>query len=157
MEHFHYSFFILPGISYETGASKLGYNTGSINVPGFRRGRLVDATITNKLKEAHMDKYIGFDMDSKKIVCCIVQADRKDRYMTINSDIESMRKFLRSEKQDGSRVEVVFEISGQAGFIYDSLMDYADKIKVANPSKMALIYRTAKKNDRIDAQKMAVL
>ena len=43
-----------------------------------------------------MDKYIGFDMDSKKTVCCIVQAGRKDRYMTINSDIESMRKFLRS-------------------------------------------------------------
>ena len=104
-----------------------------------------------------MDKYIGFDMDSKKTVCCIVQAGRKDRYMTINSDIESMRKFLRSEKQDGSRVEVVFEISGQAGFIYDSLIDYADRIKVANPSKMTWIYRTAKKNDRIDARKMAVL
>ncbi len=30
-------------------------------------------------------------------------------------------------------------------------------ITVANPSKMTWIYRTAKKNDRIDACKMAVL
>jgi hypothetical protein len=35
-----------------------------------------------------------------------VQAAGKDRYMTINSDIESMRKFLRSEKRDGSSGEV---------------------------------------------------
>ena len=104
-----------------------------------------------------MVKYIGFDMDSKKTVSCVVESGKKDRYQTIGSDVASMRKFLKSEKRDGSRVELVFEISGQAGFIYDSLIDCVDVIKVANPSKMTWIYRTAKKNDRIDARKMAVL
>jgi len=104
-----------------------------------------------------MSKYIGFDMDSKKTVCCVVESGQKDKYRTIGPDVKSMRKFLKAEKQGGCRVEIVFEISGQAGFIYDSLIDYVDDIKVANPSKMTWIYRTAKKNDRIDARKMAVL
>ncbi len=78
-----------------------------------------------------------------------------------------MRKFLINETKDGSRVNVTFEISGQAGFLYDSLIDCVDSIKVANPDKMTWIYptslklrragRTTKKNDRMDARKMAVL
>ena len=104
-----------------------------------------------------MDKYIGFDMDSKKTVACVVQNGKKDIYATIGPDIGSMKRFLRQQKRDHSRVHLTFEISGQAGFIYDSLIDSVDTITVANPSKMTWIYRTAKKNDRIDAHKMAVL
>jgi len=104
-----------------------------------------------------MDKYIGFDIDCKKTVVCVVQSGKNDRYMTICSDVGSMRKLLKTEKQNCYKVELVFEISGQAGFIYDSLIDCVDRIRVANPSKMTWIYRTAKKNDRIDARKMAVL
>ena len=68
-----------------------------------------------------------------------------------------MKKFLAQQKHDPGKVHLVFEISGQAGFIYDSLAGYADTITVANPSKVTWIYRTTKKNDRIDARKMAVL
>jgi len=109
------------------------------------------------LQEALMNKYIGFDIDCKKIVACVVESGKKDIYQTLRPDIGAMRKFLKEQKQHGNRVELVFEISGQAGFIYDSLIDCVDDIKVANPSKMTWIYRTAKKNDRIDARKMAVL
>ncbi len=104
-----------------------------------------------------MNKYIGFDIDCKKTVVCVVQDDKRDMYSSIGPDIKSMRQLLKQQRQDGSKTHLVFEISGQAGFIYDSLIDYADSITVANPSKMTWIYRTAKKNDRIDARKMAVL
>ncbi len=96
-----------------------------------------------------MNKYIGFDIDSKKIVACVVENGKRDIYQTLRSDIGSMRKFLKKQKSSGHRVELAFEISGQAGFIHDSLIDCVDEIKVANPSKMTWIYRTAKKNDRI--------
>ena len=33
-----------------------------------------------------MDKYIGFDIDSKKTVACIVQKGEKDRYTTFKTD-----------------------------------------------------------------------
>jgi transposase len=104
-----------------------------------------------------MDKYIGFDIDSKQITSCIVEAGKKDRYRTIRANITMMKELLKQEKLDGSKIHLVFEISGQAGFIYDSLIDCADSITVANPSKMTWIYRTTKKNDRLDARKMAVL
>lgn len=104
-----------------------------------------------------MDKYIGFDIDCKKTVVCIVQSGKKDIYQTLGPDIGSMKKFLLQQKRCDDKVHLVFEISGQAGFVYDSLAGYADTITVANPSKMTWIYRTAKKNDRIDARKMAVL
>ena len=104
-----------------------------------------------------MDKYIGFDIDSNKTVACVVQNGKKDLYATIGSDIGSMRKFLQQQKHDLGKVHLTFEISGQAGFIYDSLIDSVDTVTVSNPSKMTWIYRTGKKNDRIDARKMAVL
>jgi len=104
-----------------------------------------------------MDKYIGFDIDCKKTVACVLQTGKKDFYATIGADIEAMKNFLIQQKHDSGKTHLVFEISGQAGLIYDSLMDVVDTITVANPTKMTWIYRTAKKNDRIDARKMAVL
>lgn len=104
-----------------------------------------------------MSKYIGFDIDCKKVVACVVEAGKSDMYETLGPDVGSMRKFLLSQRHSGKRVELAFEISGQAGFIYDSLIECVEEIKVANPTKMTWIYRTAKKNDRIDARKMAVL
>ena len=104
-----------------------------------------------------MDKYIGFDIDCKKTVACVVQNGKKDVYATFGPDISSMKKFLQNQKHSAGRVHLVFEVSGQAGFIYDSLVDSVDSLTVANPYKMTWIYRTAKKNDRIDAHKMALL
>jgi len=47
-----------------------------------------------------------------------------------------MRKFLEKEKSSGHRVELAFEISGQAGFIDDSLIDCVDAIKVAKSTEV---------------------
>lgn len=104
-----------------------------------------------------MNKYIAFDIDNNKIVCCVVENGKSDLYQTIGPDVQSMRQFLISKRQTGYKLHLAFEISGQAGFIYDSLIDCVDSIKVVNPTKLTWIYRTDKKNDRIDARKMAVL
>jgi hypothetical protein len=64
------------------------------------------------LQEALMNKYIGFDIDRKKIVACVVENGKKDIYQTLKSDIGSMRKFLDKQKSSGHRVELAFEISG---------------------------------------------
>jgi transposase len=104
-----------------------------------------------------MDKYIGMDMDSKKTVVCIIQEGKQDRYATIGSDVASLRAFLLKQKSRGDRVHAAFEISGQAGYLYDHLVDCVESLKIVNPSKATWIYRTAKKNDRIDARKIAVL
>ena len=104
-----------------------------------------------------MDKYIGFDIDSKKVVACVVQEGKKDKYYDFEADIEAMRKFLLQQKQKRCRTHLVYEISGEAGYIHDQLAGCADSITVANTNQVTWIYRTAKKNDRIDARKLAVL
>ena len=111
----------------------------------------------NNLFFRRLLKYIGFDIDCKKVVACVVENCKQDIYQTLGPDISSMRRFLLGQKRSGDRIELAFEISGEAGFIYDSLLDYVDQIHVVNPYKATWIFRTAKKNDRIDARKMAVL
>ena len=104
-----------------------------------------------------MDKYIGFDIDSKKTVACVVQKGQKDRFTTLKTDIELMKKFLQQQHKLGEKLHLTFEIGGEAGYRYDALADLVDDITVSNPTKMTWIYRTSKKNDRIDARKQAIL
>lgn len=104
-----------------------------------------------------MDKYIGFDIDSKKTVACIVQEGQKDRFTTLKTDIKHMKMFLKQQQKPGVKLHLTFEIGGEAGYRYDELADFVDDITVSNPTKMTWIYRTSKKNDRIDARKQAVL
>ena len=104
-----------------------------------------------------MDKYIGFDIDSKKTVACVVQKGQKDKYTTLKTDIELMKKFLQDQQNSGEKLHLTFEVSGEAGHRYDALAGFAEDITVSNPTKMTWIYRTSKKNDRIDARKQAIL
>jgi transposase len=104
-----------------------------------------------------MDKYIGFDIDSKKVSVCVIASGQQERYATIGPDIGSMQGFLRAEKQAGGCLHLAYEVSGYSGYLHDQLCDCVDRIAVANPTKATWIYRTAKKTDRIDARKLAIL
>lgn len=104
-----------------------------------------------------MDKYIGFDIDSKKVSVCVIESGKKDVYDTIGPDIGPMKQFLLSQKKDGSRLHLAYEVSGYSGYIHDHLCERVDRIAVANPTKTTWIFRTKKKTDRIDARKLAVL
>ena len=103
-----------------------------------------------------MTKYIGLDMDSKKTVSMVYENDT-EKYATLPPDIGSLQDFLIKHKSKNNKVLVAFEVSGQAGWIYDQIVDLVDEVKVVNPTKATWIYRTNKKNDRIDARKMAIL
>ena len=73
-----------------------------------------------------MDKYIGFDIDSKK------------------TDIGQMKDFLQRRRRPGDKLNLTFEVSGQSGYLYDSLLNSVDGITVSNPSKMTWIYNSQK-------------
>jgi hypothetical protein len=103
------------------------------------------------------DKYIGFDIDSKKTVACVVQKGRKDQYTTLPTDLTQMQQYLQQQRQDAGAVHLTFEIGGEAGYRYDALRPHVYTLTVSNPHKMTWVYRTSKKNDRIDSRKQAVL
>ena len=104
-----------------------------------------------------MDKYIGFDMGSNKTIACVVQQGKKDQYQTLGTDVTEMRRYLQALAVDGAKLHLTFEIGGQAAYFYDNLKDVVATLTVSNPHQMTWIYRTRKKNDRIDARKQAVL
>jgi transposase len=105
-----------------------------------------------------MDKYIGFDMDKRSTVICVYEPSRdRRRFDRVPTDLERLRSWLKKERRRGDRLHVTFEVGGQAGYFHDGLQDVADSVTVSNPTKMTWIYRTWKKNDRIDAEKQAVL
>ena len=66
-----------------------------------------------------MDKYIGFDIDDKKTVACVVQEGKKDVYETVPTDVELMRAWLRKQRRAKDKLHLTFEVSGQAGWLYD--------------------------------------
>jgi transposase len=102
-------------------------------------------------------KYIGFDIDSKKTMACVIQQGQKERYTTLKTDLKETQQYLQQQRQGKHAVHLTFEISGEAGDRYDALRPYVDTLTVSNPHKMTWIYRTSKKNDRIDCRKQAVL
>jgi len=69
------------------------------------------------LQETLTDKYIGFDIDSKKTVACIVQKGEKDRYTTFKTDIGQMKSFLQRQRRQGEKLNLTFEVSGQSGYL----------------------------------------
>jgi len=64
------------------------------------------------LQETLMDKYIGFDIDNKKSVACVVQKGEKDRYTTFTTDIGQMKSFLQQQCRSGEKLNLTFEVSG---------------------------------------------
>ena len=42
-------------------------------------------------------KYIGFDIDSKKTVACVVQEGHKNVYQTLPTDLVHMQQYLRQQ------------------------------------------------------------
>jgi len=104
-----------------------------------------------------MDKFIGFDIDHKHTVACITEAGRRDRYSKLKTEVGALREWLQAQRQPGDRLHLTFEVSGLSGLLYDGLVDVVDRLEISNPTKLTWIYRTAKKNDRIDARKQAVL
>ena len=104
-----------------------------------------------------MDKYIGFDMSDKQTIACVIGRNRAESYCSLATDVTALRGWLAQQKKGGHRLHLTFEVSGQAGFFYDQLVDSVETLTVSNPSKMTWIYRTAKKTDRIDAHKQALL
>jgi transposase len=102
-------------------------------------------------------QYIGFDIDNKKTMACVVQQGQKERYTTLKTDLPEMQQYLQQQRQNGGPIHLTFEIGGEAGYRYDALRPYVDTLTVSNPHKMTWIYRTSKKNDRVDCRKQAVL
>jgi len=99
--------------------------------------------------------YIGFDIHKKTISYCVKQIDGK---VVEEGVVQATRAALKEwvEKRprswDGAMEATLF-----TGWVYDALKASAHSLKVAHPAMLKAIAASKKKNDRIDAQKIADL
>ena len=57
----------------------------------------------------------------------------------------------------GEPLEVVLEATGGYGPLHEKLSEVARRVVMAHPAGLALIWKSKRKNDRVDAQKLAKL
>ena len=100
-------------------------------------------------------QYIGFDVHKKWIFYCVKTMDGR---VVEEGKIRALRRDVRvwvrqrSEPWMGGLEATLF-----SGWIYDELKPYAAELKVAHPAMLKAIAASKKKNDRIDARKIADL
>lgn len=99
--------------------------------------------------------YIGFDIHKKNISYC---AKAQDGTILDEGKIQAERGKLSEWAKARPRPWIgAMEATLFTGWIYDHLKPSAKELKVANPSMLKAIAASKKKNDKVDARKIADL
>lgn len=99
--------------------------------------------------------YIGFDVHKKTISFC---AKAQDGRILDEGVIPARRAELSAWAEARTRPWVgALEATLFTGWIYDQLLSRAQQLKVAHPRMLQAIAASKKKNDRVDARKIADL
>jgi transposase len=97
--------------------------------------------------------YVGFDLHRRTIALCVKAADgRILEQRSVLAQREALVNWasLRPVPWLGAMEATIF-----TGWVYDTLKPFARELKVAHPMMLRAIAASKKKNDRIDAQKLA--
>ncbi|MDP6043989.1 MAG: IS110 family transposase [Phycisphaerae bacterium] len=99
--------------------------------------------------------YIGLDVHYRTSSICILNKNgKKIKQQTIRGGWSK----LLEELQDAPKpFAICFEATCGYGHLYDRLSKVARRVVMAHPGKLRLIFRSARKNDRVDAEKLAKL
>ena len=103
----------------------------------------------------NINHYIGFDVHKKTISYCVKAADGK---ILEEGKLRATREVLRGWAQKRSHAwHGAMEATLFSAWIYDTLKPYAAELQMGNPSMMKAIGAAKKKNDQLDARKIADL
>lgn len=101
-----------------------------------------------------MTEYIGLDVHVKQTVACVFDEGTDSySYETVRTTPFSLKRFLKRH----SEARTTMEASGLTSNLYDEIKPCVKEMVVCNASQMPWIWKSGKKNDRIDAKKMATL
>lgn len=99
--------------------------------------------------------YVGLDVHWRMSTVCILDENGKRvKRHTIRGKWAEVLKYVGALKRPFS---ICFEASCGYGYLYDALRKLAERVVVAHPGQLRLIFRAKRKHDRIDAEKLAVL
>jgi len=99
--------------------------------------------------------YVGLDVHSRQSSLCILNsAGGTVNEIQVKGPRSAVVDRLRQLDQPFS---ICYEASCGYGHLYEALRPLAHHVAVAHPGKLRLIYKSKRKNDRVDAQKLAKL
>jgi transposase len=97
--------------------------------------------------------YIGLDVHKRTISYCVKDAaGRVHQEGKIGSTRRELDAWIKTLPQPRT---IAMEATIFTGWIYDQLLPHAEKVKVAHPLMLRAIAAAKRKNDRIDAGKIA--
>jgi transposase len=104
-----------------------------------------------------MTFYIGLDVHHTTSTYCVRSA--QGRTLGIHTLKERWPKLIEALKQLSGKgpLVVAYEASLGYGTLYDELVKFCKRVVVAHPGQLRLIFKAKRKNDRIDAKKIATL
>ena len=102
--------------------------------------------------------YVGMDVHQASTTFCVFdpQAKKGRQYRTLTRPTiaASFEEVLGAL---GGRCQVAFEVGPQAQWLAKIVRPLAAEMQVANPSRIPWLFRDGRKNDRLDARKLATL
>jgi transposase len=98
--------------------------------------------------------YVGLDIHTKHISICALSEVGQ---VVHRSRVRSIAEMAQTLKGLPDRFEVCYEASCGYGHYHDVLRPLADRVLVAHPGQLRLIFRSKNKNDRNDAERLAKL
>ena len=99
--------------------------------------------------------YIGLDAHQTTSSFCILnEKGHRVKRKTVRGLWPKVMAELRKVDEP---FEICFEASCAYGYLYDELRTIARRVIVAHPGQLRLIFRSKRKSDRVDAEKLAKL
>lgn len=103
--------------------------------------------------------YLGMDVHARMTMICVLDSHGKRRMTkkvqgvpgAVVVAIEDLKRQLAGP------LAICFEASCGYGWLYERLRPLAEKVVVAHPGQVRMIFRSRRKSDRIDAEKLAKL
>jgi len=97
--------------------------------------------------------YVGLDVHAKQSTFCVL--DERGRTVATRTVRGSLRSVVAEVSQIKGPFAITYEASTAYGLLYDELSKHAQRVVVAHPGELRLIFRSKRKNDRVDAKKLA--
>lgn len=104
--------------------------------------------------------YVGLDAHYSQSTYCVLDCNGKKLFTkTVKGHRSTVVEELKKVKKEANnqKMAVCFEASDSYGGLNDALEKVAERVVVAHPSQLRLIFRAKKKNDKVDAHKLAQL
>ncbi len=100
-------------------------------------------------------RYVGLDVhQSMSAVCILDEHGKKEKQFIVRG---RWTKLVEALQEIPRPFAVCYEASNGYGFLSDLFSRMCDKVVVAHPGQLRLIFRSKRKNDRVDAEKLAKL